>query len=293
MYYTKASNLPDISVELVLDRYSVSSTDSNQANLSTRTEIFSFDKNQTNSNHNGGKIAFGPDGYLYVSIGDGGGGGGGDPQKNVQNLNNVFGSILRIDVDIDGSNPIENNSDLPNGNYEIPSDNPRVGQSGLDELYAWGIRNTWKFSFDGNGKLWGAGVGQNAYEEINHITKGGNYGWNRFEANSQPSYGSGTSLITSLDIKPIFNYNHNASDVSITGGYVYKGSLTSPSLNNKISMGIMFLEGYGLLAMTSQQVVQQMKYFLKLTVSLYPPLEKMKRENFIFLIMVPALNYIS
>ena len=108
---------------------------------------------------------------MYVSIGDGG--GGGDPNKNAQNLDNVFGSILRIDVDMDGNNPVESNPDAPNGNYEIPSDNPRVGQSGLDELYAWGIRNTWKFSFDTPlGNMWGADVGQGDREEINLILKG-------------------------------------------------------------------------------------------------------------------------
>lgn len=216
-------------------RYQVDSSNSNLLNPSSGVIIAQFTKNLSDSNHNGGKIAFGPDGYLYISIGDGG--GGGDPQGNGQNLNTVFGSILRIDVDVDGSNPLENNLDLPNGNYEIPSDNPRVDQSGLDELYAWGIRNTWKFSFDSSGNLWGADVGQNIYEEINLITRGGNYGWNRFEANSEPSYGSGTSLTTTPDIKPIYFYDHNAADVSITGGYVYNGSLTSSSLKNKYIYG--------------------------------------------------------
>ena len=216
-------------------RYKVSDTNPNALDTSSATSIAQFTKNQSDSNHNGGKIAFGPDGFLYISIGDGG--GGGDPQGNGQNLNTVFGSLLRIDIDIDGNNPIENNPDLPNGNYEIPSDNPRVGQTGLDELYAWGIRNTWKFSFDLTGNLWGADVGQNVYEEINLINKGGNYGWNKFEANSQPSYGTGTTLATNPDIKPIFNYDHNAGDLSITGGYVYRGSLTNSILQNRYIYG--------------------------------------------------------
>ncbi|APQ18495.1 PQQ-dependent sugar dehydrogenase [Maribacter hydrothermalis] len=216
-------------------RYQVDSSNPNTLNTSSRTIIAQFTKNQSDSNHNGGKIAFGPDGYLYVSVGDGG--GGGDPQGNGQNLNTVFGSILRIDIDLDGNNPVETNPDLPNGNYEIPSNNPRVGQSGLDELYAWGIRNTWKFSFDSAGILWGSDVGQNSYEEINIITRGGNYGWNRFEANSEPSYGRETTLATNPDIKPIFFYDHSASDVSITGGYVYKGSLTNDVLKDKYIYG--------------------------------------------------------
>jgi len=216
-------------------RYQVDSSNSNMLNPSSGLIIAQFTKNQTDSNHNGGKIAFGSDGYLYISIGDGG--GGGDPQGNGQNLSTVFGSLLRIDIDVDGNNPIENNPELPNGNYEIPSDNPRVGQSGLDELYAWGIRNTWKFSFDTSDNLWGSDVGQNVYEEINIINKGGNYGWNKFEANSQPSYGSGTAIVTNPDFKPIFNYNHNAGDVSITGGYVYRGSLTNSALQNRYIYG--------------------------------------------------------
>lgn len=207
-------------------RYQIDGSNPNRINPTSGTIIAQYLKNQPDSNHNGGKIAFGPDGYLYISVGDGG--NAADPQGNSQNLNSAFGKILRIDVDVDG-----NNTRSPNGNYEIPANNPRVGQSGLDELYAWGIRNTWKFSFDNSGRLWGADVGQNSYEEINIITSGGNYGWNKFEANSEPSYGRATTLATTPDIKPIFFYDHSASDVSITGGYVYRGSLNSSSLQNK------------------------------------------------------------
>ncbi|WP_298481223.1 PQQ-dependent sugar dehydrogenase [uncultured Maribacter sp.] len=220
VYYTAQSKVANVSVEINLARYSVSSNNPNRGSLSSRLEIFSFDKNQGNSNHNGGKIGFGPDGYLYISVGDGG--GGGDPNKNAQNMDNIFGSILRIDVDVDGSNPLESNPDLPNGNYEIPKDNPRVGLSGLGELYAWGIRNTWKFSFDTeNNNLWGADVGQDDVEEINLIEKGGNYGWNKFEGNTIEN--NDTNLSTNPDIKAVFQYNHDKGDVSITGGYVYRG----------------------------------------------------------------------
>ncbi len=229
VYHTRASSVPGISTEMVLARYRVGSN-SNQADSSSRFEIFSFDKNQNNSNHNGGKIGFGPDGYLYVSIGDGG--GGGDPQGNSQNLNTVFGSILRIDIDVNGNNPLESNPDTPNGRYEIPSDNPRRGQSGLDELYAWGIRNTWKFSFDNvTGRMWGADVGQNRFEEINLIQKGGNYGWNRFEANA--SQNTSTNLATTPDIKPVFYYGRENGDISITGGYVYRGSSPNTNIQGK------------------------------------------------------------
>ena len=234
VYHTRQSSVSGVNVEIVLARYTVRADDPNQADPLSRLDILSFDKNQDNSNHNGGKIAFGPDGYLYVSIGDGG--GGGDPNRNAQNLDNVFGSILRIDVDLDGNNPVESNPDEPNGNYEIPSDNPRVGQSGLDELYAWGIRNTWKFSFDGpTGRMWGADVGQGDQEEINLITNGGNYGWNRFEGNTVED--GSTVLATTPDIKPIFEYGRDNGDISITGGYVYRGASNNPQIKDKYIFG--------------------------------------------------------
>ncbi|GGG57065.1 hypothetical protein GCM10011414_28640 [Croceivirga lutea] len=223
-------------INMVLERYTKQSG-SNIADSNSATEIFRFEKNQNNSNHNGGKIAFGPDGYLYISIGDGG--GGGDPNKNAQNLNNVFGSILRIDVDLDGNNPIESNPASPNGRYEIPNDNPLLNKDGLDEIYAWGIRNTWKFSFDNQNRLWGADVGQNNFEEINLISRGQNYGWNKFEAESQPSYGTATTLASPTDVKPIYYYDHANGDVSITGGYFYdsSGAIQNSKMLNKYIYG--------------------------------------------------------
>ena len=208
-------------------RYQVDSSNPNIADTSSATTIYNFTKNQSDSNHNGGKIAFGPDGYLYVSIGDGG--GGGDPRRNAQNLENPFGSILRIDVDVDGSNPLASN-----GQFEIPSDNPRVGLSGLDELYAWGVRNTWKMSFDGN-DLWGGDVGQNARCEINLISKGDNLGWNNREGSI--GYSGGGSLVTTPAVDPIYDYSYSSGDRSVTGGYVYRGTLTNSTLQGKYIYG--------------------------------------------------------
>jgi len=234
-YYTTDSPVAGISVRMVLSRFTVSSSNPNFVDPDSELILFQFDKNQNNSNHNGGKIAFGLDGYLYVSIGDGG--GGNDPEGNGQNKNTVFGSILRIDVDLDGSNPVETNTDLPNGNYEIPSDNPLVGVSGLDEIYAYGIRNTWKFSFDNEtGRLWGADVGQGAFEEVNIIENGKNYGWSRFEANS---IANSNVTITEPTVFPVHFYNRNQGDRSITGGYVYRGSEIT-SLNPDISSKYIF-----------------------------------------------------
>ncbi|MFV9549841.1 PQQ-dependent sugar dehydrogenase [Algibacter sp. PT7-4] len=236
VYYITDSPVSGISERMVLSKFTVSSANPNFVDPNSELILFQIDKNQNNSNHNGGKIAFGPDGYLYASIGDGG--GGNDPQGNGQNTNTAFGSILRIDVDLDGNNPIETNPVLPDGNYEIPSDNPFVSTSGLDEIFAYGIRNTWKFSFDEvTGRLWGADVGQNAYEEINIIENGKNYGWSRFEANSIANSGVTISGPTEF---PVFFANHSQGDQSITGGYVYRGSeitSLSPDINSKYIYG--------------------------------------------------------
>lgn len=225
VYYTTGSSS---NLRMITSRFTVDSSNPNLADPTSEVILLDYNKNQSNSNHNGGKIAFGTDGYLYISVGDGG--GGNDPQNNAQNINNAFGSILRIDVDVDGSNPISSN-----GNYEIPSDNPFVGTTGLDEIFAYGIRNTWKFSVDEvTGNIWGADVGQNQFEEINLIENGANYGWKRFEAedvaNNSSTQGPGPLTF------PIFFYQHTTSDRSITGGYVYRGSeITSlnPDINSK------------------------------------------------------------
>ncbi|MHB1485892.1 MAG: PQQ-dependent sugar dehydrogenase [Saccharofermentanales bacterium] len=164
------------------------------------------------SNHNGGRLDFGPDGYLYIGMGDGG--SRGDPNGNAQNLKSLLGKILRIDVD-----------KVKTGlNYGIPPDNPFIGNKNgyREEIYAYGFRNPWKFSFDKiDGFLWVADVGQNAVEEVDIVNKGLNYGWNKME---------GSLCYPSLEKcnlpgmqKPIWEYRH-PSGQSITGGYVYSGS---------------------------------------------------------------------
>ncbi|MFM7041050.1 MAG: family 16 glycoside hydrolase [Planctomycetaceae bacterium] len=161
-------------------------------------------------NHNGGTVVFGPDGMLYVALGDGG--AGNDPYGHGQNLGTLFGSILRIDVDRrdDGLG------------YAIPKDNPFVSTPGArGEIWAYGLRNPWRMAFDrATGLLWAADVGQGMYEEIDIIVKGGNYGWNLREgrhAFGQRGVGARPDLID-----PIFEYDH-AVGASITGGLVYRG----------------------------------------------------------------------
>lgn len=178
------------------------------------SETVLLEFSQPYSNHNGGQVSFGQDGYLYIATGDGG--SGGDPQNNAQNLTNLLGKILRIDID------------KPSGgkNYGIPSDNPFAGnKSGYrEEIFAYGLRNPWRFSFDRiTGNLWAADVGQNKYEEINIITSGGNYGWRIMEGFHcyNPSEGCDTTGL----ILPVHEYGHDEQGgFSVTGGFVYRGS---------------------------------------------------------------------
>jgi glucose/arabinose dehydrogenase len=171
-------------------------------------------------NHNGGCLQFGPDKYLYFSLGDGG--GANDQWNNAQNLGSYWGKIHRINVD-----------DTINGKkYGIPTDNPFVKTAGaLGEIYAYGLRNVWRFNFDAgdNFKLWAGDVGQNAWEEIDIITKGGNYGWKITEGFvCRP--GGGNCDKKGL-IAPVWTYKRSEG-TSITGGYVYRGSKI-PALTGK------------------------------------------------------------
>ena len=191
------------------------STDNGQT-LNPATEEVVLTVAQPESNHNGGDVHFGPDGLLYIGFGDGG--GGGDPFGNGQDDTNLHGAIVRIDVDVAGD-------------YEIPPGNPNAANARCDsqgygsapcpEIFAWGLRNPWRFSFDSvTGKLWAGDVGQNSWEEIDVIEVGENYGWNVREGANCFSPPSGCST----DFKdPITEYSHSVGS-SVTGGYVYRGT---------------------------------------------------------------------
>ncbi|MFD2333567.1 PQQ-dependent sugar dehydrogenase [Cohnella sp. GCM10020058] len=169
---------------------------------------------QPYANHNGGQLAFGPDGYLYIGTGDGG--SSGDPQGNGQNKQSLLGKILRIDV-------IRTEGDKA---YAIPADNPFAKGGGAKEIYAYGLRNPWRFSFDADtGELWAADVGQNQFEEIDKIVRGGNYGWNLKEADRcyDPASGCEAEASQADVIDPIWSYGRQEGQ-SITGGYVYRGT---------------------------------------------------------------------
>jgi glucose/arabinose dehydrogenase len=206
-----------------LSEFRVSKTNPDLVDVGSERIILQIDQPQ--GNHNGGQIAFGPDGYLYVPLGDGGGAndvGTGHPAiGNGQDKTTLLGSILRIDVD--------------NGDpYGIPVDNPFVGQEGREEIFAYGLRNPFRITFDagGEGQLFAGDVGQDLWEEVDIIIKGGNYGWhiregthcfdpdNPGEPPAQcPDVGATGEPLHS----PIIEYDHDTG-ISVIGGYVYRGS---------------------------------------------------------------------
>jgi glucose/arabinose dehydrogenase len=167
-------------------------------------------QSQPYSNHNGGTVLFGPDGYLYLSYGDGG--AANDPHHYAQNLGSLLGKIVRIDVNKKGSDGAP---------YAVPADNPFVGKAGAKpEIWAYGTRNVWRMSFDSKtGQLWAGDVGQNIWEEIDLIEKGKNYGWNAREGFHDFNGGKGEPPFA----EPVVEYHHREG-VSVTGGVVYRGA---------------------------------------------------------------------
>ena len=195
----------------VIARYSVDPDNPNEADYFSSEVI--LEVNQPYNNHNGGQMEFGSDGYLYISFGDGG--SAGDPQDNGQDLSTLLSTIVRIDVD-------NTTNDM---NYSIPSDNPFIGNQGArPEIFAYGLRNVWRFSFDSETDLlWAADVGQNAWEEIDIIYPGLNYGWNEMEASH--CYPPGSNCNPDNFELPVWEYELYVDGVcSVTGGYVYRGS---------------------------------------------------------------------
>jgi len=200
--YTRGNPL-----ETVISRFKVSSSDPNVADPGSELVLLTY--SQPFENHNGGKLAFGNDGYLYIATGDGG--SGGDPGNRAQNKKELLGKILRIDV----------NNTSGNMNYAIPQDNPYKGNTdgNREEIYAYGLRNPWRFSFDHQtGALWAGDVGQNRVEEVDIIEKGGNYGWRIMEGNE--CYNSTTCDQANL-VAATWSYAQGSeTGKSVTGGYV-------------------------------------------------------------------------
>jgi glucose/arabinose dehydrogenase len=181
---------------------------SSNPNMSQTGERILLAVPQPYPNHKGGMVEFGPDGYLYIGLGDGG--SAGDPGNRGQNKHELLGKLLRIDVD--HGSP-----------YAIPHDNPFAAGGGRREIFAYGLRNPWRFSFDRQtGELWAADVGQNLWEEIDVVNRGGNYGWRVMEGAHcfLPREGCARDGL----IPPVAEYGHEKGRCSITGGYVYRGS---------------------------------------------------------------------
>ena len=201
--YETPSSTPGMHHRSVISRFTVSTSDANAADPSSEHVLLEFESPY--SNHNGGALAFGPDGMLYASIGDGG--GSHDPQDYAQDLTTVLGKLLRL---------------APDGS--IPADNPFVGAGGgvREEIWASGLRNPWRFSFDRDtGDLWLGDVGQSAREEIDLIQRGGDYGWDTFEGTLDHENPGG--LPPTAFGGPVLDYPHSLGQ-SVTGGYVYRGS---------------------------------------------------------------------
>ncbi len=205
-------NYTDLNGDTAVARYLVDAANPERADAASRATVLQL--RQPYSNHNGGHIEFGPDGYLYIALGDGG--SANDPLGAGQNLGLLLGSILRLDVDVESG-------------YAIPPDNPFVGVAGARaEIWAYGLRNVWRHSFDrATGDLYMADVGQNQWEEINFQPAdspgGQNYGWNVWEGNHIFAGGSAPN-----HVPPVYEYSH-ALGCSVTGGSVYRGKAI-PSL---------------------------------------------------------------
>jgi glucose/arabinose dehydrogenase len=220
LYYSVPSNVRGSDHKSNVVEYKVSASNPNVADLSTKRILLEVEEPE--ANHNGGNMAFGPDGYLYIGLGDGGGAGDRHGALgNGQNLTTLLGKIIRIDVN---AQP-----------YAVPKDNPFVNTKDVrPEIWAYGLRNPWRFSFDKVTKqLYAGDVGQNKYEEVDIITKGGNYGWRIKEGFHDFNIPDGASKSSLID--PIYEYDHDKG-VSITGGYIYRGKAI-PELQGKYVYG--------------------------------------------------------
>jgi glucose/arabinose dehydrogenase len=224
--YTRASSVAANVGDTVIARYLASPPNADVADRASRQPLLSIDQPQ--ANHNGGLVKFGPDGLLYIGMGDGGSGGdvgaGHAPQGNGQSLTTLLGKILRIQVGA-------------RGGYTLPAGNPNLGTGSKREIWAYGVRNPWRFSFDrATGDLYIADVGQNAWEEIDFQPKGAqggaNYGWPTWEGAHR--YRAGAARAG--DTKPIAEYSHAGGRCSVTGGYVYRGARI-PALSGYYVLG--------------------------------------------------------
>jgi glucose/arabinose dehydrogenase len=211
-FFVDYTRMPDGATIVAEYHVSASNPDGAETN-----EVVLLTIPQPFANHNGGMIEFGPDGFLYIGMGDGG--SGNDPSNRAQNTQELLGKILRIDVD---------HPESPSQPYSSPSGNPFLGPDpGRDEIFALGFRNPWRFSFDrATGQLYVGDVGQGDREEIDIVTLGGNYGWRVFEGTRCTDLGPAACGVSGF-IPPLAEYDHSGGRCAVTGGYVYRGKKSS------------------------------------------------------------------
>jgi glucose/arabinose dehydrogenase len=224
VYYTRDAPSAADDGDIVISEFHVSAANMNVGDPNSEIPMLTIE-HTLNSNHNGGMVEFGPDGFLYAGTGDGG--SANDPPGNAQNINVLLGKILRIDIN------------TPNGPipYSSPPTNPFVGMAGEDEIFAFGMRNPWRWSFDrgGSNQLYVGDVGQGAWEEIDIITSGGNYGWRIMEGDHcNPNFNGGVCTAPTGHIAPIAEYSSSGSRCSITGGYIYRGARSAVPVGSYI-----------------------------------------------------------
>jgi glucose/arabinose dehydrogenase len=220
LFYVHYDRVSSGQMQSVIAEYKVSGSDANQADPNSEQILLTVD--QPFPNHKGGQIAFGPDGFLYIGLGDGG--SENDPLLNGQNLQTLLAKMLRIDVDHQSAGR----------KYAIPPSNPFVGGGALPEIWAYGLRNPWRFSFErGGGRLFVGDVGQDSYEEIDILQSGKNFGWSVMEGMHCFNPLSGCNM-TGLTL-PIAEYPHSEGE-AVMGGYVYKGTAI-PSLAGAYLLG--------------------------------------------------------
>lgn len=209
--------------QTVIAEFQASAADPDQADPASERDLLVVD--QPFTNHKGGQLVFGADGFLYIGLGDGGGSGSADPLNNGQNLFTLLGKMLRIGVDAPFTGSLQ---------YAIPPDNPFVAGGGLPEIFAYGLRNPWRFTLErGGSRIFVADVGESSWEEVDILQSGGNYGWSIMEGDH--CFNPPTGCDTSNKILPIAEYPHTVG-IAVIGGYVYKGSAI-PSLANKYIFG--------------------------------------------------------
>jgi glucose/arabinose dehydrogenase len=207
--------------QTVIAEFQASSVDPDQADPASERDLLVV--NQPFTNHKGGQLIFGSDGFLYIGLGDGG--GSGDSLNNGQNLSTLLGKMLRIGVDPPFTGGLQ---------YAIPADNPFAAGGGSPEIFAYGLRNPWRFTLErGGSRIFVADVGESSWEEVDILQKGANYGWSVMEG--AHCFNPSTGCDTSNKVLPIAEYPHSVG-IAVIGGYVYKGSAI-PSLANKYIFG--------------------------------------------------------